>query len=191
MRGERQSVTMIFQHLVISLLAWLTGTLVGSVLGYGCALIVNWLYSALPSLARFMILLPWRTVLIRALLLISFIPIVFGLGPVSSFIVVGLLILQLAVPLSAAVFLQEWHPSSYRSRLLGVMRSLAVFAPILTLYAGMIDSGTMLSGIFVRGIQSADTATIHSALWAVFLMALGLDVLIGAAQMALTPRTAA
>lgn len=179
---------MILNHLLISLPSWLIGILAGSGLGYGCARVVQQMASTQPSRAQALRLLPWRTVLVSVLLLIPYVPILVGLGPLAGVVIVGLMIALLALPISAAYFLDEWNPSPPRGRLIGTMRSLAVLSLVLMVFTGLFGGGTELSFTFWQGIQTLDIPSIQTTFWTVFFMALVLDLLFGAAEMTLVSR---
>jgi hypothetical protein len=134
------------EHGLISLVGWLTGAIVGGGLGYGCARLIRFAYSSFPALRTLSILLPWRTVLMVLLLLVSpvFVPvlaILFGIGATTGMISVGLTILLLTLLVTATLLLEGWFPSPPVVRLVSVARTLAAGSVVLTTSVGLLGGG--------------------------------------------------
>ena len=76
--------SMVLNHLLTALIAWLTGALVGGGLGYVCAVAIRGLFGARTAFRRLVTLAPWRTVMVTLPLLSPLIPAWVGLGRLSA-----------------------------------------------------------------------------------------------------------
>ena len=183
-------VHILSEHLMISLLPWLVGVLVGGSLGYICARVIHSLFSTLPGLRRPSTLLPWRTAVMALPLLSPLIPVLIGLGVIAGATAVGFLVSVFALPFIAGIVLEHWYPSTPDVRLAGGIRTLAVASVIVaTLMPPVVGSGG--AGVLIReGYQSLDYARTFGGLAIVVLLSLIVDLLLGALQFLLSqPRS--
>jgi ABC-type proline/glycine betaine transport system permease subunit len=175
------------EHLLISLVPWLAGVVVGGSLGYICARVIHRLFSTLPNLRRPSTLLPWRTVVMTLPLLFPLIPILIGLGVGAGATVVGFFVFILAWPFITGTVLERWYPSRPDVRLVGGIRTLAVASVIVATLAPLVTgSGGAGVLIFREGYQSHDLARILRGLVVVVLLSLISDLFLGALQFLLS-----
>ncbi len=95
-------ISVIGQHLLISILPWLIGTVVGGGLGYACAIVARSVVSTHPGLRRAVMLLPWRTIAVTLTLVALLSPLTvehFGLGLEAGQVSVGFFVFVFALPL--------------------------------------------------------------------------------------------
>lgn len=118
------------KHLQLALVPWLTGMVVGLGAGVVCAWGTCTILARYPGLRWLFMLSPWRTALMGVLLVLwsPAITCATGLGPQISEMVIRLSVFLLAWPLTAAVLLDHWTPSSLAARLTAGTRTLATAA---------------------------------------------------------------
>lgn len=170
------------EHLMISLLPWLVGVLLGGSLGYICARGIRCLFSTLPGLHRPSTLLPWRTVMMALPLLSPLIPVLIGLGVVAGATAVGALVFVFALPFIAGTVLECWYPSTPDVRLVGGIRTLAVASVIVATLAPLATDSGGAGVLIYEGFQSLDYAQMGRGLALVILLSLIIDLLLGALQ---------
>jgi ABC-type proline/glycine betaine transport system permease subunit len=186
-RGIMMETSILGEHLLISLVPWLVGVVVGGSLGYICARGIRSLFSALPGLRRPSTLLPWRTVVMTLPLLFPLIPALIGLGVVAGATMVGFFVFVFALPFIAGTVLEHWYPSTPNVRLVGGIRTLAVASVIVaTLTPVVAGSGGAGVFIFREGYQSLDYARMLRGFAMVVLLSLIGDLLLGALQFLLS-----
>jgi osmoprotectant transport system permease protein len=174
----------VVEHVLISLVPWLAGVVLGGGLGYLCAILAHTLFSSLPGLCKPSMLLPWRAILM-SLLLVVLSPAsvaILGVGPVAGAAVVGLSMLLLAMPLTAAILLEDWYPSPLTVRLIAGLRTLATASVVVAVGAGVFGGG----GLGPSMMESIRLFQFGRALegWLVILaLALMLDLLLGILQL--------
>ena len=178
--------TVLVQHLLISLVPWLGGVVVGGGLGYICALVGRRLFSARPGLRRLSMLLPWRTIVVNLLLLYSVFPIILRLigVPVRSGVpaqaaIVCLWVLPLAFAFTAVVLFESWYSSPLVVRLIAGVRTLAT-ASVAVAAATQRAAGRGSIGV---SLYPTGYPQVISTLSTVVLLTLMVDVLIGALQL--------
>jgi hypothetical protein len=155
----------------------------GGGLGYACALAARVLISALPRLRSASMLLPWRTFAVTVPLLSPLIPVVLGLGTLAGATMVVLLVLLVALPFTASTLLEHWYPSPLAVRLIGGFRSLAAASVAIGTWIPMVaGSGGAGVLIFREGWRLLDYSLVLRGLCLVALLALLVDVLLGALQ---------
>jgi len=170
------------EHLLISLAPWLAGVVVGGVLGYVCALAARRLFSTLPGLRRVSMLLPWRTVAMTLPLLSPLVVLRVGLGIVAGAVMVGLFVFLLALPFTITTLFEHWYPSPLVARLIAVARTLAV-ASMAVAAVGPPGAGSGGAGVLIfEGMRLLDYAQMLRGFAIVVLLALVVDVLLGALQ---------
>ena len=118
----------IVEHLLITVIPWVVGIVVGGGAGAILALLARLLYSALPVLRKPMMLLPWRTAVMGLLALawIPFLSVRMGIGPEFGGVTIGLVLLLLTLTASATILVEHWHPSGLVVRLTAAARTLGI-----------------------------------------------------------------
>jgi ABC-type nitrate/sulfonate/bicarbonate transport system permease component len=175
-------VSILGQHFLISLVPWLTGIVAGGVLGYACALVARRLFSTRPGWRRVSMLLPWRTVAMTLPLLSPLIVIYIGLGTVTGAVMVGIFVFLFALPLTVVTLLEHWYPSPLVVRLIARARTLAV-ASVAVAAVGPPVTGSGGAGVLIfEGMQLLDYAQMLRGFAIVVVLALVVDVLLGALQ---------
>lgn len=121
------TLAIVVEHLQISLIPWLAGTIAGGGMGYACALGARAILTRFPGLRRLATLLPWRTVLVCVLLLAWGPAIVghMGFGTETGATLVRFLAFLLALSFTTTTLLGRWVPLSFAARLIATSRTLA------------------------------------------------------------------
>jgi len=172
------------EHLLISLVPWFAGAVIGGGLGYACALVARRLVSTFPGLRRASMLLPWRTVSVTLPLLSPLVVIPVGLGVVAGAAMVGLFVLLFALPFTVVALLEQWYPSPLAVRLIAGARTLAT-ASVAVAAVGPLVAGSGGAGvlIFQQGMRLLDYSQMLMGFSIVVLVALAIDLLLGALQL--------
>lgn len=177
------SVSILGEHLLISLAPWLAGVVAGGVLGYACALVARRLFSTRPGWRRVSMLLPWRTVAITLPLLSPLVVVFVGLGTMAGAVMVGLFVFLFALPLTVVTLLEQWYPSPLVVRLVAGARTLAT-ASVAVAAVGPPVAGSGGAGVLIfQGMRLLDYPRMLRGFWVVVLLALMIDVLLGALQL--------
>lgn len=185
------NVSVIGQHLLISLVPWLAGVVVGGGLGYACALVARSVFSTLPGLRRASMLLPWRTVAVTLPLLSPFVPVFVGLGMVAGAVIVGLFVFLFALPFTVVALLEHWYPSPLVVRLIAGARTLAT-ASIAVAAASTMVAGSGGAGVLMfQGMRLLDYPQMVRGFSIVVLLALIVDILLGTLQLSFAPTSSA
>ncbi len=176
-------VSVLSEHLLISLLPWLIGAITGGGLGYAYALVARGLFFRFPGLRRASMLLPWRTVAMTLPLLSPYVVVLVGLGTVAGAIIVGLFVFLFAVPFTAVVLLEYWYPPPLVIRFIARARTLAT-ASVAVAAVGppVVGSGGAGVLIFREGWLLANYCQVLKGLAVVVLLSLIIDLLLGALQ---------
>jgi hypothetical protein len=176
-------LAVLVEHALISLAPWLVGVVVGGGLGYACARAARVLISALPGLRRVSMLLPWRTAAVTVPLLSPLTPVLLGLGTVAGATMVALFVFLFALPFTSSTLLEHWYPSSLAVRLIGGFRILATASVAVATSAPMVaGSGGAGVLIFREGWSLLDYSQVLRGLCVVIVLALMVDILLGALQ---------
>ena len=171
------------QHLLISLVPWLAGAIVGGGLGYACALVARRLFSTFAGLRKASLLLPWRTVSVTLPLLSPLVVIPVGLGIVAGAVMVGLFVLLFALPFTVVILLEQWYPSPLVVRFIARARTLAT-ASVAVAAVGPPVVGSGGAGVLIfQGMRLLDYAQMLRGFSIVVLLALMFDVLLGVLQL--------
>lgn len=175
------------EHLLITVVPWIVGMIIGGGLGTIVALMVHLLFSAVPGLRRPSMLLPWRT-LVMGLLVFVWTPFLVarvGIGPEYGGVTVGLVLLLLTMMVSTTVLMEHWHPEKLAVRLVAGARTLAGASQVIAVGVGFIGGGG-IGFIMMQGIRLLDTSLAWRGVGIVIGLTLVLDVVIGAVQMGLS-----
>lgn len=182
------SASVLGQHLLISLVPWLAGVVVGGVLGYVCALVARRLFFTLPSLRRVAMLLPWRTVAVTLPLLSPYyVVILVGLGAVAGMVMVGLFVFLFALPFTVVILLEHWYPSPLVVRFIARARTLAT-ASVAAAAVGSSVAGSGGAGVVIfEGMRLLDYAQMLRGFSILVFLALTSDVLLGVLESLFSP----
>ena len=176
--------TVLGEHLLISLVPWLVGVAIGGTLGYVCACMGRRLFSAFPPLRRLSMLLPWRTVAVTLPLLSPLVVVLVAMGALAGVMMVGLFVFLFALPFTVVALLEQWYPSSLVVRLIARARTLAT-ASVAVAAIGPPWVGSGSAGVLIfQGMRLLDYAQMLRGFYIVVLLALMIDVLLGALQLA-------
>ncbi len=171
------------EHLLISLVPWLAGAIVGGGLGYACALVVRRLFSTFPGLRKASMLLPWRTVAVTLPLLSPLVAILVGLGTVAGAVMVGLFVLLFALPFTVVILLEQWYPSPLAVRLIAGAKTLATASVAVAAVGPPMAGGGGAGVLIFQGMRLLDYAQMLRGFSVVVFLALTLDVLLGVLQL--------
>jgi hypothetical protein len=136
-------IAVLTNHLLITLVAWIGGGIVGGGGGYLMASLVGPRMSEKPDDRRILALLPWRTLIFVLLLAVwsPWLVIRLGLGTSTGIVTVGLTIGLVAWPMAMNTCLNAWFTPSLRLHLIAESRTLLVFALFATVGAGFVGGG--------------------------------------------------
>ncbi len=136
-------VAVLTNHLLITVVAWISGGIIGAGGGYLMATMVYSRISEKPEARQILALLPWRT-LIFVLLLAVWTPWLvmwLGLGTLTGIVTVGVTIGLVAWPIAMNTCLNEWFAPSPRIHLMATARTLLLFSLLATIGAGFVGGG--------------------------------------------------
>jgi hypothetical protein len=144
LQGETpMKIAILTNHLLITVVAWIGGGILGGGAGYLMAHLVRLRMSEKPDQRRILALLPWRTLIFVLLLAVwsPWLVMQFGLGILTGIVTVGLTIGLVAWPMAMSACLNAWFTSSLRKQLIAEARTLLVFAVLATVGAGFAGGG--------------------------------------------------
>jgi len=187
--------TVFLNHLLLSIVPWIAGGLIGGGLGYLLALAIRPL-QARAGLYRGLRLLPWRTIafVLAAMAVYAAYPVFLLLGPVlrstlpgSGFLVHALVtisfsVLVLALPFTTSIIAGYWFPPSLGERLVAGARTLGVASVVLALTAshwGVSGAGRLIE----IGSREFDNSEVGLGYGIVISIALLVDLMMGVIQM--------
>lgn len=179
------NVSVVGDHLLISLVPWLAGVVVGGGLGYVCALVARRLFSTRPGLRRASMLLPWRTVAVSlALVVLSpFVPVLVGLGTVAGATMVALFVLVFALPFTVVTLLEHWYPSPLAVRLIAGCRILATASVAVAAFTALVAGSGGAGVLILEGLRLLDHPQMLRGFLIVVVLALMIDILLGVLQL--------
>ena len=135
------TVSVVLDHLLISLGAWAAGVIFGGALGTLLALGARTWFASSSILRRLSTLMPWRTA-VMSLLIVVWTPasaFVVGLGIASGMLNTGLVMFLLALPFTVSVLFERWYPSMFAVRLIAGLRTLATASLVVAAFVGFYD----------------------------------------------------
>ena len=154
--------TVFFNHLLLSIVPWIAGGLIGGSLGYLLALAIRPLQSR-SGLYRVLRLLPWRTIAFILAAIAVYAPYPFlllgpVLGPIlphSGFFIhalasISFAVLALALPFTTSIIAGYWFPPSLWDRLVAGARTLGVASVMLAITAshwGVRSAGWLITTV--------------------------------------------
>lgn len=184
------NTTDLVDHLIISLLPWLPGIILGGALGYLLARSVRNILNQSPNLKNLSLLLPWRTAAILLATMAVFTPyaiLIFGPGRTAGFASVFTLVFVLAIAFTASAYLDHWYPAPISARIVGVGRTLGVVSVAAGILAGFSGAGGAWELIWT-GMLDFDYARMWTGYAIVAGIALVFDLLLGAIQVLVARR---
>lgn len=160
-------------QLLLSLIPWLVGLVVGGAFGYFFARWLRPLIMKRSGLRRGLMWIPWRGVIVVLPYLAFFAPVYFGLGLTSGSFIVAIYVFIFSIPFTAVTFLNHWYPLPLNVRVISLARIIAVGAISIAAATGII-------GGFVAGSQMVESFRLlnYAGFFTVFFMVLGIAVLI-------------
>jgi ABC-type proline/glycine betaine transport system permease subunit len=170
------------EHLLISLVPWLAGAIVGGGLGYACALMARRMFSTFPGLRKASMLLPWRTVSVTLPLLSPLVVIPVGLGIIAGAVMVGLFVFLFALPFTMVILLEQWYPSPLVVRFIARARTLATASVAVAAVGPPMAGGGGAGVLIFQGMRLLDYAQVLRGFSIVVFLALTIDVLFGVLQ---------
>jgi len=133
-------IVIVFDHLFISLIAWVGGAVLGGIIGYFLSNLIlkenlfkNWIT----------FLIPWRSFLFVLILLVwsPYLVIWLGLGNLSGTVMVGLTLLFLSLASVMNSFFQIKAKFPIFITLLASFRSFLIISLFATLFVGYVGAG--------------------------------------------------
>lgn len=177
--------SIVVEHLLLSVLAWLAGLAAGSVLGYAYARLAGRLWAAQPRLRRPVVVLPWRTVVVMAAAITLVYPYTaeaIGLGRAAGLLSVAMTVFVLALPFVAGLLLEPDPPAPPSARFIAGARTLAlvaIAAAVMAYNAGAGGAGQLIWD----GMNLGDRPQVVAGFVVVALLCLAADLLLGLLQM--------
>jgi hypothetical protein len=137
----KMNVGLIVQHIVISILGWLLGIILGLAVAFGLLGLWRQVHRDDNKNHSLSLFIPWRTVIV-SLLLLNFFPVVpilfFGIGPVTNAVSVAYTVFFLTIVIVYQVMQGRSEPFLQIS---SWIRTLAVLSVIITVHYGMLGGG--------------------------------------------------
>jgi hypothetical protein len=183
------TVSIILEHLLVSLGAWAVGVIVGGGLGILIALKVRTLFIAAPHLRRFSMFIPWRTVVLNLLIIPwtpASIPLV-GFGSASVWLNTSLAMFLFAMPFTTSLLLERWYPSPFAIRLMAGLRTLATASLVAAALAGL-NGGYGIGWYMLQSLFALDYGSLLRECLILASVVLILDVLLGIVQLIVANR---
>jgi hypothetical protein len=177
------NVSTFSEHLLISLVPWLVGAIVGGGLGYACALVARKLFSTFPGLRKASMLLPWRTAAVALPLLSPLVAIPAGLGIVTGAVMVGLFVFLFALPFTVITLLEQWYPSPLVVRFIARARTLGTASVAVAAVGPPVAGGGGAGVLIFGGMRLLDYAQMLRGFSIVVFLALTSDILLGVLQL--------
>jgi hypothetical protein len=184
------STSLIFDHLWISLLPLLAGSILGGCAGYMLAKVLQGVYEKYPTWESAAMLLPWRTGLAIGILTLVVSPVVVinvGLGNKAGILILGSVATALAIPYTCSIYLKQRRTSSIYSDLTAGARSLAVLLATGAVFVYWVGGGGA-GGLIFPGLRDIISGQLSEGIYIVAIIALGYDVVLGGIQFALTTK---
>jgi len=135
------NVGLIVQHIVISILGWLLGAILGLAVAFSLLGLWHKVHRDDKKYRPLSLFIPWRTVIV-SLLLLNFFPIVpilsFGIGPITNSISVAYTVFFLTIVIVYQVIQGRSEPIFQIS---SWVRTLAVLSVIISIHYGTLVGG--------------------------------------------------
>lgn len=178
------SLSMILQHLEVSLIPWLIVMVVGGGLGYFFAILFRKWFQDHQRVLNLLVLLPWRSVAIWIALVVIYSPLMvwqFGLGTIAGSVAVGVALSSLMIPWITTTLVRSWVPLSTIGKILSIVRLSAILSIALPVFLN-IGMGYFIS----RGSFDLEIQKMTLGYEVVGAMLLGTDIVLGIIQFALS-----
>ncbi len=183
------TMSVILQHLLISLGGWAMGVTTGAALGILIALRIRALFTATPHLRRLSTLIPGRTLVLN-LLIVPWTPasvLLVGLGLASVLFNTSLALFLFAATFTVSLLLERWWPSPFAVRVMAGLRTLATTSLVVAAIAGFYD-GYGIGGDMGIALMTLRYEEFFQAWLILVVLVLILDVLLGIVQWVVTDR---
>ena len=178
------TLSMILQHLEVSLIPWLIVMVVGGGLGYFFAILFRKWFQDHQRVLNLLVLLPWRSVAIWIALVVIYSPLMvwqFGLGTIAGSVAVGVALSSLMIPWITTTLVRSWVPLSTIGKILSIVRLSAILSIALPVFLN-IGMGYFIS----RGSFDLEIQKMTLGYEVVGAMLLGTDIVLGIIQFALS-----
>ena len=178
------TLSMILQHLEVSLIPWLIVMVVAGGLGYVFAILLRKWFQGHQRVLNLLVLLPWRSVAIWIALVVIYSPLMvwqFGLGTIAGSVAVGVALSSLIIPWITTTLVRSWVPLSTIGKILSIVRLSAILSIALPVFLN-IGMGYFIS----RGSFDLEIQKMTLGYEVVGAMLLGTDIVLGIIQFALS-----
>ena len=178
------TLSMILQHLEVSLIPWLIVMVVAGGLGYVFAILLRKWFQGHQRVLNLLVLLPWRSVAIWIALVVIYSPLMvwqFGLGTIAGSVAVGVALSSLMIPWITTTLVRSWVPLSTIGKILSIVRLSAILSIALPVFLN-IGMGYFIS----RGSFDLEIQKMTLGYEVVGAMLLGTDIVLGIIQFALS-----
>jgi len=178
------TLSMILQHLEVSLIPWLIVMVVGGGLGYFFAILFRKWFQDHQRVLNLLVLLPWRSVAIWIALVVIYSPLMvwqFGLGTIAGSVAVGVALSSLMIPWITTTLVRSWVPLSTIGKILSIVRLSAILSIALPVFLN-IGMGYFIS----QGSFDLEIQKMTLGYEVVGAMLLGTDIVLGIIQFALS-----
>ena len=137
------STSLVVNHMLISVIGWIFGIALGGGLGY---LFARWLFTeSREKIYRDwpMILIPWRTIIFVAIILVwsPLLVIKLGLGNITGTVMVGIVLALLTLVMVMKLIFDQKYTRTTWVRFISNARSLLLVAIFATLGVGYVGAG--------------------------------------------------
>jgi len=174
------TLSLIWEHLGVSLIPWLIIMLVGGGLGYLFATLFRHWFRGHPRSFHLIVLLPWRSISILIALVVVNTPLMvwnFGLGTLSASLAIGVALSVLFIPWITSTLLYSWLPINMLGKVFSIVRTSIILSLVLPVF---LQTGV---GYFIYQVSFAqDLSKMTLGYEVVGAMLLGADLLIGVIQ---------
>ncbi len=176
-------ISILANHLLITLVAWIAGLIVGGVGGVLIASLIRPRTSPKPDSIRGLAWIPWRTLVFMLMLVVwsPLIPVWLGLGTTTGMVISGFAISLIALPMMMSMSLNDSHTRSWLVHFISKARSLLFFAQFAALGVGYFGGGG--AGLYlVEQMKLLDYGKVFQGFLIIVGLALVLDLVFGAIE---------
>jgi len=174
----------VIEHLLMSVVPWFLGGLLGVGVGLLCAFLLHLFFGACPRVRFLLPLFPWRAFVMGLLtvLWVSFPLYLWGKGIVSGGMVVGASVFLLGFSGTCSLMIEHWHPTPLASRYLGSVRTLLAASFVLAAGVGFFRGGGIGEALY-GAVRMGDHEVAWSGIFMIFGLLLIFDLAFGIPQM--------
>ena len=183
-------ISAIIEHVIISLIGWLLGVIIGGLVSRFLARRIQSILTSYPNVRKPAILLPWRTLLMAVILhaaLPFLILLQFGFGLMTGILSIGLATFLMMLIFATPIFIgKEFHMSSV-SQLLSGVRTLATVAVVWETFIGNFGGGGIgfAASTHIRLLHYSMATKYYFTIIVIILI---IDVLLGIVQFIYTTK---